>query len=171
LARIFECDVPSLAPKLARLEAAAREEYLEMILGRKVFTRGQDIREWRLYLMIKHVFGLRLPSERTIGALFQTSPSQSRALLRSVMSKHQYDLQACIRSSLADLLTRAQPVGTTPPVTYVFLCDSENEVDALNREVSRLDGRLAPVTRRRSTASTYEMPLSTYQALRTEFAS
>src|SRR4051794_20961152 len=96
LAATLGCTVRDLSRTFKDYEKAASEEYARMILGQRVLTRGQDIREYRLCLMINHVFGGRLPSERQISALFQTTATQSRALLRAVMSKYQYELQTAI---------------------------------------------------------------------------
>src|SRR5665213_2073062 len=79
LAAIFDCDLASLDATLAKYHSAAEEEYVRMILGQRVFTRGTDIREYRMLLLIQHVFANRLPTERTICALFQTSTTQGRA--------------------------------------------------------------------------------------------
>ncbi|HEY8788095.1 MAG TPA: hypothetical protein VIM10_03025 [Actinopolymorphaceae bacterium] len=87
LAATLGCDAKDLTKTLKAYGEAASEEYVRMILGQKVFTRGTDIREYRLSLLITHVFGGRLPSEQLISALFQTTATQSRALLRAVMSK------------------------------------------------------------------------------------
>jgi hypothetical protein len=110
LAATLSCSPRDLNKTLTAYTDAASEEYVRMILGQRVLTRGQDIREYRLCLMITHVFGGRLPSEQRISALFQTTSTQSRALLRAVMSKYQYELQDAIRGSLRDELhTAKQP--------------------------------------------------------------
>jgi hypothetical protein len=87
---------------VAKYADAAAEEYIRMILGQRVFTRGQDIREYRLYLLVKHVFAGKLPTEQQICSLFQTTTTQSRALLRAVMSKYQYELQEAIYDTLRE---------------------------------------------------------------------
>lgn len=51
---------------------AATEEYVRMILGQRALTTGRDIREYRLHLLIKHVFG-KILSEQDVSDLFQTT--------------------------------------------------------------------------------------------------
>ena len=164
LARAFGCAIKDVDDAIERCVTAAREEYLRMILGQRVFTRGQDIREYRLYLMIRHVFHGRLPTEPQISALFQTTATQSRALLRAVMSKYQYDLQDPILDTLRDELRRGQPDPNTPG-GLLLTVDSENVIDALNRELGSIDGTLSQVTKARNTVSTYEVPAASYKAL------
>lgn len=164
LATILGCTVRDLAKTLRPFEAAAQEEYSRMILGQRVFTRGQDIRELRLHLIIKHVFNGKLPDEATISSLFQTTRTQSRALLRAVMSKYQYELQPGIRATLQDELKKAQQDPETE--TWAITIDSENVIEALNREIAAIDGTLRQVSKTRGTVSTWEIPNASLIALR-----
>jgi hypothetical protein len=168
LAAIFECSLESLDAILARYVAAAEEEYVSMILGQRVFTRGSDIREYRLFLLIQRVFVNRLPSERAICALFQTSTTQGRALLRAVLSKYQYQLQYTIETTLEALIQSASqdPESEVWSVTV----DSECEIDALNRRLSGLDGTLPQVAKSRGLVGTYEIRNSAYEALKSSFS-
>ena len=56
LSEIVNCDVDELNEELTKIATAATEEYIKMMLGEKVFTRGSDIREYRLYLLILKYF-------------------------------------------------------------------------------------------------------------------
>ncbi|MGH2489272.1 MAG: hypothetical protein ACRDFR_06630 [Candidatus Limnocylindria bacterium] len=164
LAAIVGCEVRELSRAFKPFEDAAREEYERMVLGQAVFTRGQDIREYRLYLIIKHVYGGNLPDERTISGLFQTTRTQSRALLRAVMSKYQYELQAQIQTTLRDVVDRAEQDPETE--AWSITIDSENVIEALNREIAAIDGTLPQVSKRRGTVSTWEIPNSSIKALK-----
>jgi hypothetical protein len=109
------------------------------------------------------VFGGRLPSEQQISDLFQTTTTQSRALLRAVMSKYQYELQDAIRASLRDELHRATQVQGSSE--WLLTCDSENIIEALNREVVKIDGTLPQISKSRGTVGAYDILNSTYDAL------
>jgi hypothetical protein len=90
LADALGCAVKDLDGRLAEFVSAAEEEYVRMILGQHVYSRGQDIKIYRLSLMIKHAFGGQLPTEGQNSAHFQTTASESRSLLRAVRAKYQY---------------------------------------------------------------------------------
>ena len=165
LAATFECSGPELPGHLKAYTDAAAEEYVRMILGQRVLTRGQDIREYRLFLMIIHVFGGVLPDERRISALFQTTTTQSRALLRAVMSKYQYELQSIIRTTLVETVRSATPDPGNPDVHNITV-ESENVIDALNREISGIDGTLPQIQKARRTVATYDVPKSSYEQLK-----
>lgn len=165
LATILGCEVGELDERLGPVLDAAREEYVRMMLGQRVFTRGSDMREYRLLLLIRHAYK-KLPNEQEISAVFQTSATQSRALLRAVMSKYQYELQSITRQSLKELLE-----GATGPKRgdKVILIYAENFVEALNREIAMIDGRLQPVTKQQGTTTAYLIPGDTYAKLKGRF--
>lgn len=156
-------DEEQLDEKLRAFSEAATEEYVRMVLGQRVFTRGQDVREYRLYLLIRHFFKGRLPTEQEISALFQTTTSQSRALLRAVMSKYQYELADAITDSLAAALSSAKQARGSS--VWTLTVDSGNVIDALNRRLVAIDGTLPPIIRRSGTMTTYEIQNSAHQKL------
>jgi hypothetical protein len=66
LAGILHTSVEELDAILRGYATAALEEYCRMALGQKVFTRVQDMKEYRLYLLIKEVFQNRIPDDQKI---------------------------------------------------------------------------------------------------------
>lgn len=164
LAATFRCAETELDDRIGRYAEAASEEYLRMILGQRVFTRGQDIREYRLFLLVRTVFGNRLPSEADVSAHFQTTATQSRALLKAVMSKYQYELTTVLTSSLRDVLAGA----TQDPESSVWsiTIDSESIIEALNRRLAGIDGTLPQISKARGTVTTYELANSSYLKLK-----
>lgn len=163
LAGILGCERAALDVAVTPFAAAALQEYLGMILGQRVFTRGADIREFRLFLLIKHAFNNRLPDEQKICDLFQTTVSQTRSLIRSVMSKYQYDLSDAIKTTVANTITgAAQPAEGED---FEFTVNNENIVEAMNRALASLDGTLPQVAKKRGTVSTYLLPPSSRESL------
>jgi hypothetical protein len=143
LAGILKCDLAELDSKLEAYGRSALEEYARMFIGQRVFTRGSDIREYRLFLLVKEPFGSQIPDEQLVSDLFQTTATQSRSLIRSVMSKYQYELQDAIDASLKQTVERAEPEEDDWTVTV----NSENIVESLNRVIgSRISvATLVPV--------------------------
>lgn len=166
LAAAFNCTVEQLDGRLAAFVAAAEEEYVRMILGQHVYSRGQDIKIYRLSLMIKHAFGGLLPTEGQISALFQTTATESRSLLRAVRAKYQYELRQAIHDSLQSAVGRATREGNDG--NWLMVCESENIIDALNDAITRHDGGLPRIRKSAGSAGAYEIANSTYQALTTK---
>ena len=108
LAEILGGKPSDLAKALAPYATAALREVVSMILGQKVFTRGSDLLEYRLLLMIVHAFNGRIPNEQQVCNLFQTTTSASRSLIRAVMSKYQYQLKRVTEETLKQLIESGQ---------------------------------------------------------------
>jgi predicted transcriptional regulator len=163
IAAILACQPNQLNAKLNELTAAAVKEYLTMIRGQKVFKRGTDMHEYRLFLLIESIFGGRIPDESSVSSLFQTTITESRSLIRAVISKYQYQLRACIDATIVAALNAATRGANTDP--YSVVINSQNLVDELNKMLAEIDGNLASVAKRRGSVSTYEVSASSYNRL------
>jgi hypothetical protein len=153
LAGILRCKPGDLDRVLGPYVTAALQEYIRMFVGQRVFTRGADIREYRLLLLILNAFGNKIPDEQRISDLFQTTASQSRALIRSVMSKYQYELSSAIKATIADTIKSANQ--SKPGADYEFTVNNQNVVEAMNRTLASLQGTWPQVAAKTGTVSTY----------------
>jgi hypothetical protein len=163
---ILDCPEGDLQQELAKHIRAAANEYLSMYRGQKVFRRVSDIHEFRLLLLIESRFCGRIPDEREVTRLFQTTPSESRALIRSVLAKYQHRIKAGILETIKNALERAsQPVGGGD---YEVTINSRNIVDEMNRLLAGRDGSLHQVKRKRDSVSTYEIKPSSFNSLARE---
>jgi hypothetical protein len=169
LAAIMGVKQAELPATLAAHAQAAATEYTSMYLGQKVFTRGSDIREYRLLLLIKTAFNNRIPNEQTVCSLFQCTATQARALIRSVVSKYQYDLQEAVTGTLKEAISGAN--WSEDKTSLLMVVKSESIVEALNQHLAALDGTLPQIKRNIETVSTYDLKASSYAALCKEFGS
>lgn len=164
LAKILTCSIDTLSETLTKYASAALSEYISMFLGQKVFRRGSDINEYRLFLLITHAFGNRIPDEHEVCYLFQTSATESRALIRAVMSKYQYQLRSAVDASMKSVIERAQQ--SSEHGLYAFTVNSLNVVEELNRVLATIDGTLPQISKKRGSVSTYEIAPSSYAQLK-----
>lgn len=167
IAAILGCSAANLSGKLNSYVHASFKEYLTMIRGQKVFKRGSDMLEYRLFLLIESAFDGMVPDERTVSSLFQTTLTESRSLIRAVISKYQYQLRTYIDATLQQILNAANRLNATHDYTVVI--NSQNTVDELNKALADLDGSLTPVTKKRGSVSTYEIAPSSYNRLCAKF--
>ncbi len=162
LASILNCNEQDLPTALEPYTIAAIREYAALFLGQRVFTQGADFRSYRLLLLIKEVFKDKIPDEQDVSSLFQTTPSQSRSLLRSVVARYQYELREIVRETLKNVLSRAVKVDESFEITV----SSKNVIDSLNQIVAmRADGTIPRVMLKSKSVSTYTMQPSTYHCL------
>ncbi|MEB5921709.1 hypothetical protein [Franconibacter daqui] len=163
LANIIGCDNNELHTKISSFGKASIIEYLEMIQGVKVFKRGSDILEYRLFLLVNHVFDGKIPDEQVISKLFQTTATESRGYLRSIISKYQYQLKSAVDNTIKEVLSNAEAQSISGP--YNITLNSINVIEELNKKLTAIDGTLAPVSKKRGSVSTYEVTKSSYDEL------
>lgn len=155
-----EVEVPNYMGKYAK---SALLEYLAMARGQKAFKRGTDILEYRLFLLVENVFSGRIPDEQTVSKIFQTTATESRGLLRSIISKYQYLLRSAIDETLKDVLAGATAESAVGP--YCVTMNSVNVIEELNKKLASIDGTLASIAKKRGSVSTYEISKSSYDQL------
>lgn len=168
LSRVLGCKPAELSAALAPYSSAALLEYVMMFLGQKVFTRGSDIREYRLLLLIQQVLGNHIPDEALVSRLFQSTTSESRALLRAVISKYQSQSHGAAEQSIRDMLANAKQDGKEGP--WLLTVDNTIIVEHLNRALAETDGTLEKVGRRGNSVSTYELKPASFKALCKKFS-
>lgn len=160
LARILACSQNKLEDVLQPFASAAIEELISMFLGQKVFTRGMDLLEYRLFLLIRHAFGGKLPAEQDVCKLFQLTSTASRSLIRAVMSKYQYSLKSEIDATLGSLLESAQICEDSDQIAVSI--HNLNLVEELNRELGEIDTDLPSVRKKYNSVSTFLIKPSSY---------
>jgi hypothetical protein len=162
LQRILKKGASEWPAGLKSYAEAATLEYIRMFLGQKVFTRGSDIREYRLFLLIRTAFKDAVPDEQTVCALFQCTLSQSRGLLRAVMSKYQYELSDAIKRTLTKLL---EDVKKNKNGVLVIAINNESVVGELNKVLASVDSAQDQIARQPGKLATYELKPDAYQKL------
>ena len=164
LAMILGANSGDLQEKLSAVANAAIQEYIRMFLGQKVFTRGSDFQEYRLYLLIRELFGNLVPSEQQVCALFQVTTNGARSMIRSVLSKYQYDLHSAYSDSLARVLDEAK--SEEDGDDYEVVVHTQSLIDGLNSTLAEKNGALPAIARKKGTVSTYVIRPSSFDELR-----
>jgi len=163
LCSILGCDQATLSNRLSDCAGAALNEYVEMFLRRRMFSRGSDFREYRLLLMVEKVFGKEIPTEAVVCCLFQSTAAGSRIMIRSVMSKYQYELQSALRQAIQTILAEA----TQQPDhgSYEIVLNNSTIVELFNQKLAEIDGTQRPVQRQKDSVPTYEIVPASYGIL------
>jgi len=91
---------------LALCAEAGLAEYLELFLGRRIFTRMRDENEFRLLQLVRHLYANRIPSEGTVSELFQLTPSEARGLIRSLRARYRFDIADALEATAKRTLER-----------------------------------------------------------------
>ena len=145
---------------------AACQEYLAMYCGERVFRRSSDLLDYRLFLLVQHAFGHRLPDEHTVSRLFQMTASESRALLRSLLAKYQTQLKMVLQQTVRELLAQAQPHPSGADLGFHLRISNQAMVNELNQQLAAADGTVAPVQKLRGAVNTYHLDPAALAILR-----
>ena len=154
---------------ISNIVLAALSEYKNMLLGIGLPSRADEIRQHRLFYLIKYYFKGRLPTESEVSAMFQLTQSQSRGLIRSVMARFHYELEEEIRNTLAMHIRNANSYDDGTIREYRVVILSKYVLDELNRIIGGIAPNLDQIRKVRNTSSTYAISEDTYQKLRNYF--
>lgn len=144
---------------------AAIAEYFEMMLGKQVPTRANEIQERRLFHLLKHYFDGRIPSEAEISAIFQLTESGSRSLLRNVRTRFKFDLKEEMDFTIKSTLLQA--VSTND--SYRVVIQSDNILEELRQVVSMKGAKLEQISKVKGSAGLYNIPEDTFDLLCTNY--
>ncbi len=161
LVDILGVNQDQLSEALKSHTVSALEEYINMYLGKNVYTRGSDMQENKLYLMIKNNVFNGIPTEKEVSKFFQTTIGQSKTLLRAVHTKYQYKLRKGFLKSLKETIEKSKPEEGD----YELFVDSKFLLEELDILISSLGGDLAPIKKKRDTSSIYIIPNDTYKKI------
>lgn len=156
-------DEAEFADALRRVTLAAFDEYRHMFLGIGLPSRANEIREYRLYHLIKRYFQDRVPDELEVASMFQLPISRSKSLIQNVLARFRYDLYDEILNTLRSIILDAKETGDGQYRVYI---SSTNMVDELNRIISRSGLRFRLITKVRNESNFYTLAPDSYDLIR-----
>lgn len=157
-------DDDAFTAALTKVTCAALTEYRDMFLGMPMPSRADEIRQHRLFHLIKYYFADRLPSEAEVSAMFQLAQNQARSLIRNVMTRFRFHLEHEVRNTLSAVVASAQPASGG---SYQVVIQSDNAIDELNRIIAINAPGCDPITKVKNMARMYTIAPDSNQALRT----
>lgn len=146
---------------LKNVTLAALTEYKEMLLGKGLPTRADEIKQHRLFHLVKHYFRGVMPTEAEVSSMFQLTETESRALIRNVRTRFRYQLEAEILNTLQQTVISAE----LNEDKYHVVIQSDNVLEELNRVVSTNAPQLDPITKVRGSARKYQISEDTFELL------
>jgi hypothetical protein len=158
----FQCPANRVSHFREALDAAASEEYANMVTGRYSITTIGAAREFRLFLLVKHAYPGTLPSPGVVANLFRVSPTQGRSLLRTCLVRYREELKDNTRAQAKALL---DPITADEDGIYRLATDADYLVEAMNAELPQLGNELRRIIRFTGTAALYRVEEETRDAL------
>ena len=153
---------------LVKLCKTAFMEYVKMFKEKGLPTRADEVQQERLFFLLNHYYGNRIPSENEISSILQLTPSQSKTLLRNTKSRYRTKISTYIKNTLLTALNSA--LQSTPTDPYEFVCTSPTTIEEMNLIVSQKGPTLQPIEKIRGIASKYICAIDTFNLLQTELS-
>lgn len=152
LQALFGVDAAGLDAAASTHAKAALSEYLEAYLGRRAYSRGSDILEHRLALLVRHAFAGKIPTAAQVSDLFQTTLSTSRSLIRNTFSKFRFDLDQVAATAAKDVLEHVDWAGSD---NWHAKVATPNLVELLNRRLLSANPGHKEIIRAQGVIGTY----------------
>ena len=163
LKTLFQSDTTEeFTASLHGIAISALVEYKEMLLGKGLPTRADEIKQHRLFHLVKHYFKGVIPTEVEVSKMFQLTESESRALIRNVRTRFRYQLEHEIMTTLQQTIRAAELEGDV----YQAVIQSDNVLEELNRLISTHAPQLDPITKVRNSARKYQISEDTFDLLK-----
>lgn len=146
-----------------RVVLAALHEYRDMFLGMGLPSRANEIREFRLYYLIKRYFKSRIPDEYEVSAMFQLPETRSKNLILNVLTRFRYELEEEIFNTLSVMIKDAEEINDGQE--YRLYINSANMVDELDKIIRSENFRFKRLSKVRGEAAQYIIAPDSYKAI------
>ena len=145
---------------LNKVILAALAEYRDMFLGKGLPSRADEIREYRLYYLIKRYFNGRIPDELEVSSMFQLPESRSRNLILYVLTRFHYDLTSEVTNTLRKIIQAAEAANDGKE--YRVFIQSQNMVEELDRIIGRCGVQYKKLSKVRNESNMYLIAPDSY---------
>lgn len=161
-------DDAALALALKKLFKAAALEYVNMFVERGMASRADEVRQDRLFFLIRHYYESRVPPESEISLMFQLTAAQSRTLFRNTRARYRTKIGIQVRKSakyVVDHATKNKETGN-----FEMLIESDVILEELNTVVRKKEPKFKPVHFKKDSSGQYEADGDTYELLKKEYS-
>jgi hypothetical protein len=145
----------------------SHHEYVGMFVEKGMPTRADEVRQNRLYFLIRHYYEDRIPPESEVSLIFQVTNSQSRTLLRNTRSRYRTRIGSQVEESPRAVVEGAKRNSNTE--RWEMVIESAIILEELNQVLARKAPALKTVRLKPGSARQYEAEEDTYQLLRNEY--
>lgn len=159
--RVKNEEVKATASKIA--EAGFRE-YLSMLTEGGMPSRADETKQNRLLYLILFYFQNTLPTESQISTIFQLTQSQSKTLLKNVVSKYRHKIEKILNATMSQVIEQAEFYEGR----YLVVIQSDIVRDELDMLITQNEPTYKPITKKRGSAGQYEISKDSYNLLRDE---
>ena len=152
-------DLDAAVTKLAK---SAMREFADLILGKYGLRPSAEVNQIRLFHLVKHYFGGRIPTELDLVTLLRVQERAATRLLGDVSSRNADALAQAYKDTIQAIFDAKTPnLDGTHQVTII----SAHMLDWLRVESSRVAASYGQIFKVRGTNDRYGIPIDTYNAI------
>jgi hypothetical protein len=166
LSPAFKNSTYALTPKSIKegLELAGKVEYEYLMFSHHKFFSLSELNQYKLYLLIKHVFKYLIPTEYEVTQIFSITTLQATTLIKNTYSMYQFELEQALRNTIGVVLEQPRDGnaedGYLIRIRSKYLLNEMNEILAYKRETD------PPIRKMNSETNAYKISDKAKQTLK-----
>jgi len=91
---------------LQNILEAAKEEYIVQFLSDGNKNSLSEIRQYKLFLLVKHVFRGMIPSEVEVASIFKIPNTSAKILIKNMRSRYQFEIEQYFKETIRVILNQ-----------------------------------------------------------------
>lgn len=147
---------------IAKIGLCALLEYKKMFLESGLPTKADEVRQERLFFLIKGIYIESLPTEQQVSTIFQLSTSRSKSLLRNTIASYRNQLRNQIVESVRIVLSDSKQDDNG---NYQIAIKSDTIKEEINSFLMQNKPTLQKLTATRGSAGLFTCAEDTYDFL------
>jgi hypothetical protein len=166
-------DDDDIGPFVGAIAQTASEMLLDEVLGRAEYPTKTAARQTRLFKLITHAFGDRMPPATLVAALFHVTPQAAGTLIATTSARYARQLADAtanaVRASLNGQLKVRKAEKTADDNTYWFQCPDIGVVRAIRTALASSSEPVRPLARDSTATNVYDIHASAIPVITRSF--
>ncbi|MDE5418009.1 hypothetical protein L3049_08310 [Labilibaculum sp. DW002] len=142
---------------LENIMKAAKEEYIVQFLDDGNKNSVGEIRQFRLFLLVKHVFKGKIPSEIEVASIFKIPQTSAKTLIKNMKSRYQFEMESYFKGTIKDILDVISEDDLEDEEYYKFNIRSAYMYSEMNQIIELKDQNCEKIKRYNSVSSYYKI--------------
>lgn len=171
--KLDEKQLQLIHEKFVKLKAedvlnVAIEEFFDFMKNPKRIAKFSLLQEYRLFLLIKHIYKDRFVSELEVAKIFKVDLPFAKKMINNVKIDYEKEIQQFTRQSLKNLIETVKEEDKDG--MYFFTCESKAMIDSLNSILQEVDVSFRKIVKESRSLCTYKIFIDEYNKLKKELS-
>jgi hypothetical protein len=135
---------------------AAKEEYIGQFLKDGNQSSLTEIRQYKLFLLIKHVFNGLIPSEVEVASIFKIPITSARSLIKNTKSRYQFEIEQYFKETIKAILNQIDENEIDNDYYQLYIRSSYMLIE-MNRVIELMNQNFEKIKRLNNVSSYYKI--------------